>query len=219
MQNDLLVAFSEQYMIDCGKEYVKDLDGCNGGNRRASATFLHNFGVELRVYYRYIQRDGPCPYYNDEPLNTTGFIRTDMPSMFKVSLKEIPHLLKFGPMYVAIRTDKTFHEYGGGVHAIPCPDDYEGSRHATVLVGHGRENGREYWLLRNSHGVAWGEGGYYKLDKSVGGICDQVAYAFGTADGFYSKINARVNLDNPEDRIRRPKIGPQLNPALIPKIE
>lgn len=71
-----------------------------------------------------------------------------------------------GPTSVTIDADAdTFHFYESGV----LNDDDCGTSldHAVTAVGYGTdtESGLDYWLVRNSWGGEWGEGGYIKMAR------------------------------------------------------
>lgn len=76
-----LVAFSEQYLVDCGNERFfnakdsSEMRGCDGATGRAVVAFVHNFGMELRSEYRYRARERSCFYPKHYNLTQTGYMR------------------------------------------------------------------------------------------------------------------------------------------------
>ena len=39
--------------------------------------------------------------------------------------------------------------------------------HAVLIIGWGTENGEDYWLIANSWGTSFREGGYFKMRRGI----------------------------------------------------
>jgi C1A family cysteine protease len=78
------------------------------------------------------------------------------------------------PVSIAIEADtKYFQSYSGGIlTSSSCGTNLD---HGVLIVGYGKENGIEYWLVKNSWGTSWGDKGYVKIARSDStddaGIC------------------------------------------------
>jgi KDEL-tailed cysteine endopeptidase len=50
--------------------------------------------------------------------------------------------------------------YQSGILSGDCGTSVD---HAVLLIGYGTDNGTPYWLVKNSWGTSWGEGGYVRI--------------------------------------------------------
>lgn len=73
----------------------------------------------------------------------------------------------------------TFTFYDSGVYDDPdCTGAEEDINHAVLLVGWGTENGKDYWIVKNSWSTYWGEEGYVKIarDNNICGVTSGANY-------------------------------------------
>jgi len=67
-----------------------------------------------------------------------------------------------GPVAVSVAADKWF-DYESGIFN-GCGKDSV-IDHAVTAIGYGEEDGRKYWMIQNSWGQDWGEGGHIRLER------------------------------------------------------
>ncbi|CAF0991538.1 unnamed protein product [Didymodactylos carnosus] len=86
-------------------------------------------------------------------------------------------LMTIGPLSVALNAEMLQFYHKGIFDPRLCnPKNLD---HAVLLVGFGIEGKKPYWIVKNSWGVKWGEGGYFRIlrGKGVCGINTQVTSA------------------------------------------
>lgn len=159
------VSFSEQYPLDCGE--LVGMKGCAGGTEVVVGRFYGRYGFELSLNYPYRARSDICPYSEDENPRRMGYLKLnrDNGGLVRVQYEKIADHLKHRPVAIGIGLSEDFIEYGGGVY-----DGHKCRRsnwHSLAIVGMGREDGDDYWLMRNSYGPKFGLNGYYKLNTKA----------------------------------------------------
>lgn len=74
-------------------------------------------------------------------------------------------IAKVGP--VAINVDASvWHSYSSGIFTGCSMTENIDINHVVVMVGYGEENGKKYWLVRNSWSPTWGEKGCIRLERT-----------------------------------------------------
>jgi hypothetical protein len=159
-----LVKLSEQHLVDCGGKTGNN--GCNGGRMEKAFDYTsRNKGLCLESEYRsYAANVQQCKDTECTPrLPTSNYVK--IPARQEDTMKEA--IAKFGPITVAIAAgDKDFRFYKSGVMDGACSTRLS---HAVVAAGYGTLNGKDFWLVRNSWGEAWGDKGYILMARNKGG--------------------------------------------------
>lgn len=167
--------------------------------------FVHNYGLELTRYYPNQDRLGRCPYSPDAQFEEMSYLSVELPIVSKITLPYIEEYLRKWPMVININHSGDFFWYGGGVYdGAKC--SVEGT-HTVMLVGHGREDDEEYWLIRNSYSDSWGERGYIKLNKNSDCIHPRFGYVFADVRLGKPYLFAQHNQHVPEpvEKVHVPK--------------
>ena len=156
-----LLNFSEQQLMDCSRRYGNM--ACNGGL--------------MDKAFEYAIDNGMCKL-EDVPYNTqTGFCTKTVKNCAKVATFNhcfsIPanneRLLREAvfrfPVAVSIEADtKTFQFYKSGIlDSSNCGTEID---HGALVVGYGKEDGNNYWIVKNSWGSDWGENGYIRIGRN-----------------------------------------------------
>jgi len=77
------------------------------------------------------------------------------------------------PLSVAIHVGSSFQHYSGGVYSDhSCKNGQV--NHGVLVVGFDKTGSTPYWIVKNSWGASWGDGGYINMEMGYN-TC-QIAY-------------------------------------------
>ena len=202
------VMLSRQALINCipddSRNKSKPPPGCNGGDAWMVHSYLTNSTVGDETCQPYEARNGVCnlagvcrncasdkkegcwgvPSFTGFGVSEYGTVSGE-----KAMMKEI---LARGPIVCGVVSDGPFlHNYSqnAGKHegvyidrSKHTPDDID---HDVSVTGWGvTRSGVKYWIIRNSWGTYWGEGGWFRLERGINSLmieeqCDWAVPSFG----------------------------------------
>jgi len=159
-----LVSLSEQQLVDCAGPYGNE--GCNGGLMDNAFQYAMANGLCTENAYPYTSGNtgtkGSCKY----PGSCTVSPNTKISGYADVPQSEdtLGADLDSQPISIAIEADQAdFQLYTSGVFSGPCGTNLD---HGVLVVGYGTDTGQDYWKVKNSWGVTWGEQGYIRMIRN-----------------------------------------------------
>ncbi|XP_062367384.1 cathepsin S-like [Cinclus cinclus] len=167
-----LVSLSAQNLVDCSGMYGNK--GCAGGfMTEAFQYIIDNGGIESEESYPYTAQNGTC-HYNASARAASCSRFLELPEGDEAALREA--VATVGPVAVAIdATRPSFFLYRAGVFDDPqCSQEVN---HGVLVVGYGSLENKEYWLVKNSWGVRFGDAGYIRMARNASNLCGIASYA------------------------------------------
>ncbi|MCK4224735.1 MAG: choice-of-anchor J domain-containing protein [candidate division Zixibacteria bacterium] len=188
IKDNTTVDISEQWLVSCNS----DGWGCGGG------WWAHDYhewktdpcggtGAVMEADFPYVASDVPCncPYPHEYLIDDWAFIGNDYSVPPVNNIKQA--ILDYGPVSVAVYANSAMQAYTGGIFN-GCGSGTV--NHAVVLVGWDDNQGTDgIWIMRNSWGSGWGEGGYMRIPYD----CSSIGYSACYVD-YPGASMLRINL-------------------------
>lgn len=170
-------ALSVQHVLECCMSQA--CGGCSGASDSAAGfDFLSRmYTVEQScksykysedqttniAYSRQIRCSSSCDdnsyVSNVLKFSMTGFVRLNS------NTHDIKQELLHGPLLAAIELYGDLYLYESGIYKHV--DGPFLGYHSVEIVGSGHEAGQNYWVVKNSWGEEWGEGGYFRITAGI----------------------------------------------------
>jgi len=159
-------ALSVQEILDC--DTAGEDSGCGGGLMDSVFDFVAaNGGVDTVADYSYYSAWGlPLSWCNRRKMADRTVVAIDghqgVPPFDEAALAKA---VSAQPVAVAVCASPAMQFYAGGV--MGARDCCEELNHGVLLVGYEEKGGS--WIVKNSWGGGWGEGGYFRLQRVSSG--------------------------------------------------
>ena len=170
------VALSPQDLVSC--DYFDH--GCNGGILTTSWVYLRLFGIVSDTCKPYQSQDGKvpmCSFFTKQCSDKNETYRKYHAKnlYWLTSIDKIKKsLYENGPVETGFQVFDDFINYKSGIYKKSAGAKFLGG-HAVKIIGWGKEQDTEYWIVANSWAEKWGEQGYFRIAFRECGIENCIA--------------------------------------------
>ena len=177
------VDFSESFIAWClGRmsAYYPHFYGCDGADYDyQELQALCDVGICTEASFPYRETDpGSCTHWSDPVVRFQNWYRIPCGDVEAIKTA----IMTYGVVDAAVWVTHEFEAYDGGVYedentscsSNPCY--YTPTNHAIALVGWDDNGGDGYFILRNSWGTTWGEGGYMRISYHAARVACEACY-------------------------------------------
>ncbi len=156
------IRLSPQHLVSC----VDLALGCHGGLPPITWTYLSFWGVVTEQCRPYTSSGGNVEKCNKKECANPNVQFKKYKAKYFYPLLTINQIkkdiMKNGPVETGFLVFDDFYFYRGGIYTKTKGAKLEGA-HAVKIVGWGKEDGVDYWIVANSWGSSWGERGYFRI--------------------------------------------------------
>lgn len=166
LNTEKLLDLSVQEVVDCGGKFQ---GGCDGGTASLVFDYVNTKGgLALYSDYPYEAVRNTCRSENYQRQNISKVTFLKNPNYDEVLLQNALHM--YGPIVIFLDiAHESFMRYSRGIYFNT--DCTHITNHVALLVGYDSDNGLDYWIVKNSFGESWGEGGYIRIARNQNNQC------------------------------------------------
>ncbi len=195
------IDLSEQYLLDCA-----DSGSCYGGWYGNTLKWMQGRQLPNETVLPYVNAEKSCsnPTVNTgQVVEKWGYIDfwTPIPSVQQIKKAISEH----GPLVVAVTVTPAFLSYTKGVFNEKA--NFEINHGVTII---GWDDSKNAWLIKNSWGSLWGEGGYMWIDYNSNNIGSYPCWV-------ETKVNSNTPPPNNNNNTGETTVKPTPTPKPTPK--
>jgi cathepsin L len=179
----LLPVLSTQQLVSCAPNPLTcgGVGGCEGSIPEVAYNYIQLYGMTtewMMPYSSYYGSQAKCGFNTSRSVVTISGYQKLPPNDYAAVMAT---LVSVGPLAINVQAD-TWSDYEKGVFDGCKNYNNVDIDHVVQLVGYGTDSqGGDYWLVRNSWDVTWGEAGYIRLKRSSSPSCgDDISPLDGT---------------------------------------
>jgi C1A family cysteine protease len=156
LTNETLPPLAPQQIVDCDDSDM----GCDGGNPPTAYDYIKSAGgLDDEKDYPYMAVDGQCAFKSSAVVaKISGYkYATDGDENTMAN-----NLATWAPLSICVDA-RYWQDYTSGIMAEWQCDWIVQLDHCVQAVGYDTTASTPFWIVRNSWGTDWGEGGYIRL--------------------------------------------------------